>query len=173
MRLSSTFALSALLALTAVAAAAARADDPTPSTGATTTTTTPPAAPREPLRGVLPEGGNRVTVEGKTSAASPAAVLWAAPTGRMLNVRLSSPGSQAWMVIYRLGSDKAENGAGETDEAIGWISQIDSAGDLRFEVRTRSAEEIPFRVLLEVSPPEAPEPPARPAANEPAPPVSE
>ncbi len=173
MRLASTSVLSALLALAVAAPAAARADDPTPSTGATATTTAPPAAPREPLRGVLPEGGNQVTVEGKTSAASPASVLWAAPTGRMLNVRLSSPGGQAWMVVFRPGSDRAENGAGETDGAIAWISQIDSAGDLRFEVRTRSTEEIPFRVLLEVAPPEEPEAPARPAASQPAPPVSE
>ncbi len=178
------------LALLATGAVAAAASGETRSTGNTTThvvpgdkapadhgATAPAAAPAE----VKPQAAVRIelaatekakTIEGKTSQAGPAEVLWSAPTeGEMLNARVSSPGNGARLSVFQPGSDKPEAGTAAEDGAIAWTGEIAKAGDLRFEVATKSATEIPFRITVTVTPHEQTQPkkPAQPAA--PAPPA--
>ncbi len=160
MRLRALFATTTLIAATGGAAALSStlADDPpaapsTLSTGATETQLAPPAPPQVPMRVELPGAETQKTVEGKVRAGWPATVLFAAPVDRMLDVRLSvPPGLQAQLLVYQAGADEADPGTKAEDGAIGWIGASQRAGDLRFEVRTRSEKEIPFRVMVKIAP---------------------
>lgn len=141
-------------------AAAARAGDP-PAAGRSTgnvesrvTETAPapaPAAPREPIPVALAGTETRKLVEGRTSADRPAAVLWSAPTERMLNIQLMTEGNVASLVVFQPGSDEPTPGAGPKDGAIRWIGAAARAGELRLEVHTKSKEEIPFKLGVELS----------------------
>jgi hypothetical protein len=123
--------------------------------------------PQAAVRLELATGEKGKTLEGKTSESGPAEVLWAAPAkGEMLNVRVSSPANGARLSVYQPGAEKPEAGTAAKDGAIAWTGAIEKAGDLRIEVSTKSAAEIPFRVSVSVTPAEETQPktPAKPAA---------
>jgi hypothetical protein len=146
--------------LLTLGAAAARAGEQPPVTERSTANAEsrvaeakPPAppVPREPIRVALAGAETRKLVEGKTSAASPAVVLWAAPTDRMLNVQLMTEGNAAAMVVFQPGEDEPMPGAGPKDGAIRWIGSAGRAGELRFEVHTKASGEIPFKLGVELA----------------------
>ena len=112
---------------------------------------TPPAAPRDPIPVALAGSETRKLVEGKTSAARPAVVLWAAPADRMLNIQLMTEGNSASLVVFQPGEDEPMPGAGPKDGAIRWIGAVGRAGELRLEVHTEAEAETPFKLGVELA----------------------
>jgi hypothetical protein len=110
-----------------------------------------PVQPQEPVRVALAGSETRKLVEGKASAASPAVVLWAAPTGRMLNVQLMTQGNKAALVVYQPGDEQPSPGTSPQDGAIRWIGENSKSGELRFEVHTKATAEIAFKLGLEIA----------------------
>lgn len=113
-----------------------------------------PAAPREPIKVLLAGAETRKLVEGKTSAASPAVVLWTAPADRMLNIQLMTEGNTASLVVFQPGEDEPTPGAGPKDGVIRWIGAANRAGEMRLEVHTKAAAETAFKLGVEIAEPD-------------------
>lgn len=143
----------ALLAALAASPLFAQAPADPRSTGSTETELKPaalPPKPQAPVKVVLAEGKTRHLVEGTARAGSPAVVLWEAPVGRMLNAQAMSDGYHAHIAVYQPGAERPDGGAAPEDGAIRWIGECTRAGEMRFEVHSKSTTDAPFKLGLEI-----------------------
>ena len=79
-------------------------------------------------------------------------MLWAAPTGAMLNVQLMIQGNAGAVVIYQPGAKEPDSGTARADGATRWIGECSKGGDLRLEVYPKGTAEVAFKLGLEVVP---------------------